>query len=65
MASRKQSQDLIFISSLFAAMILVLTAMLFCGAASAQTVTFTYKLTCDCRQPRLSELKPESCWPGW
>ena len=51
MASRKQSQNLIFAVSLYAALVLVPMATLFSGAASAQTVTFTYKLTCDAGSP--------------
>ncbi len=49
MASQKQLQNGIFGTSLRAALVLVLT--LFSGAASAQTVTFTYKLTCDVGSP--------------
>jgi uncharacterized repeat protein (TIGR03803 family) len=51
MASRKQSQNLIFVISLYAACVLVLAATLFSGAASAQTVTFTYKFKCDIGSP--------------
>jgi hypothetical protein len=47
MANRKQSQKLFFVISLCVALV----TMLFLGAVNAQTVTFTYKLTCNTGAP--------------
>jgi len=47
MADRKQSQKFFFAVSLGAALV----TTLFLGAANAQTVTFTYKLTCNVGSP--------------
>ena len=51
MASRKQSQNLVLVIGLYAACVLILTATLLPGTAYAQTVTFTYRLTCNRGDP--------------